>query len=191
MTSNRNPLQKYFVTYPQSHDHTKLNFLETCQELNLKYYIICQETHLDGNPHLHALLWLQKSMTKARLLKFFKEKYPSNYKRIDVQSVRNLKATIEYCRKEDPSPLEHPDGPPLHHRKFKYPTWMVTDCQLCFGCHPSEMAEEYRARINSLEKRKKEIDLILPRLLLDYPQSKETCDILERERNDIVHSLLC
>jgi len=189
MTTNRNPLIKYFITYPQSHDTSKLNFLETAQELNLKYYIICQETHLDGNPHLHALLWLKKAMTKAKLLKFFKEKYPNNYKRIDVQSVRNLKASIKYCRKEDPSPLEHPDGPPIHHRAFKYPQKMVVDCQLIWGCHPRDLAQEYRNGIRLLKKRKKEIENEIELLLRDYPETGETCDILEKELKRIVFAL--
>lgn len=194
MTTNRNPIYRYFITYPQicgPPDAAKLNFSTNLLELNLKYYIICQETHLDGNPHFHALIWLQTPLSKSRLLKFFKEKYPSNYKRIDVQSVRNLKAAIEYCRKEDPNPIEHPDGPPLHHKKFKYPRWMVTECQLTFGCHPSDMAQEYRHRINSLEKRKREVSKKLQESIRFLPQSQKQCDILENEYKEIVLALLC
>lgn len=194
MTTNRNPLHRYFITYPQicgPPDAAKRNFSTNLLELNLKYYIICQETHLDGNPHFHAVIWLQKPISKSRLLKFFKEKYPSNYKRIDVQSVRNLKASIEYCRKEDPNPIEHPDGPPLHHKKFKYPAWMVTQCKLTFGRHPSEMAEQYRKKINDLERKKRELHDKLVECSRHLPQSIIECDILENEYREIVLALLC
>ncbi len=185
--TNRHPIQKFFVTFPKSGAVTKHAFLKCCQELRLTYYIVCKETHEDGTPHLHALLWFHTKKTKARLLKFFKDKYPNDNKRIHVESVRNIKATVEYCKKEDAQYLETPGGPPK--RKYKYPIWMVSACQQHFKSHPAVMAQQFRDETRKLENRKKEIDKILPKLLMDFPNSASQCHILEQERNDIVHSL--
>ena len=187
-STNRHPIQKFFVTFPKSGELTKAEFLKCCKELHLTYYIVCKETHEDGSPHLHALLWFHSKKTKSRLLKFFKEKYPNDNKRIHVESVRNFKATIEYCKKEDSQYLESPGGPPK--RPYKYPAWMVSACKQHFKQHPADMASEYRAETLRLENRKREIDKILPKILLDFPNSASQCHILESERNDIVHSLL-
>ncbi len=187
-STNRHPIQKFFVTFPKSGELTKTEFLKCCKELHLTYYIVCKETHEDGSPHLHALLWFHSKKTKSRLLKFFKEKYPNDNKRIHVESVRNFKATIEYCKKEDSQYLESPGGPPK--RPYKYPAWMVSACKQHFKQHPADMASEYRAETLRLENRKREIDKILLKILLDFPNSASQCHILESERNDIVHSLL-
>lgn len=187
-STNRHPIQKFFVTFPKSGEITKTVFLKICKELHLTYYIVCKETHEDGSPHLHALLWFKSKKTKSRLLKFFKEKFPNDNKRIHVESVRNFKATIEYCKKEDSQYIELPGGPPK--RPYKYPAWMVSACKQHFKQHPADMASEYRAETIRLENRKREIDKILPKILLDFPNSASQCHILESERNDIVHSLL-
>ena len=151
--NNRHPLQKFFVTFPKSGLITKHEFLAICKEMKLAYYIACQETHEDGTPHIHVLLWLKSKKTKSRLLKFFKDKFPNDNKRIHVQSVRNFKATIEYCKKEDDQYLESPGGPPR--RAFKYPTWMVHQCKQHFKKHPADMAADFRSETSELENRKK------------------------------------
>lgn len=188
MSQNRHPIQKFFITFPKSGELSKHEFYKHCEELNLAYYLIAKESHEDGTPHLHALLWFKSKKTKARLLKFFKDKFPNDNKRIHVQSVRNLEATIAYLRKEDATPLEHPDGLPK--RNYKFPNWMVQACKDLFQRHPEEMAREYRENTRKLQNRKKEIDKILPKLLLDYPNSATQTHILEKELKDIVLTLL-
>lgn len=185
---NRNPILKFFVTFPQCGGVTKLKFLTICQELKLKYYIICKELHQDGNPHLHIILWLAHKMSKPQLLKFFKSKFPNDNQRIQVAPVRSITHAIAYVKKEDAGYLEHPDGPPK--KVYTYPKWMVVQSRNLLGYHPSEGAREYREIREKLEIRKKDIDKILTHLLLDYPYSKTQCDILEKERDMIVYSLL-
>ena len=186
-TSNRHPVQKYFITYPKS-TVSKLAFLKMFQEQNLDYYIICQEAHQDGTPHLHVLAWFHTKKTKATLLTFLRRKFPDDNHRIHVSSIRNLPAAIEYCKKEDEDYIEEPLGLPK--KPFKYPNWMVSECLLLFQRHPKDMADEAKAERLILENRKKEIDVILPKLLLDLPNSYSQCHILELELNSICSKLL-
>lgn len=187
-SQNRNPCFKFFVTFPQCGGVTKLKFLTICQELKLKYYIICKELHKCGNPHLHITLWLSHKMSKPKLLKFYKSKFPNDFKRIQVAPVRSFTHAVAYCKKEDPGYLESPDGPPS--RVYTFPKWMVVQSKLLFGIHPADAVRERQEERDKLVQRRNEIDKILTRLLLDYPYSKRQCDILEKERNNIVYSLL-
>ncbi len=186
-TSNRHPVQKYFITYPKS-TVSKLAFLNVFKELHLDYYIICEEEHQDGTPHLHVLVWFHTKKTKATLLKYLRRKFPDDYKRIHLSSIRNLNAAIDYCKKEDEDYLEDPKGLPK--RPYKYPVWMTNQCLLLFGRHPEAMVAEAKAELLILETRKKEIDVILPKLLMDLPNSQSQCHILELELNSISSKLL-
>lgn len=188
MSQNRHPIQKFFITFPKSGELSKHEFYKHVEELNLTYYLISQETHEDGTPHLHALLWFKSKKTKARLLKFFKDKFPNDNKRIHVESVRNLEATLTYLRKEDTAPFEHPDGLPK--KEYKYPNWMVLACKQAFKCHPADMAREYREETERLQKRKNEIHNEIQKLLFTFPYSETQTHILEQEYKSIVLTLL-
>lgn len=98
---NRNKIKQYFLTYPQSGDETKQSFANTLQLLpTLIYYRVSKELHKDGNPHLHAVIKLDPGITKSNILKFFQEKYPESYKRIDVESTRSMSHALEYIVKD-------------------------------------------------------------------------------------------
>lgn len=187
MTTNRNPLQKWFITFPKSGSVEKTDFLKILEELSLTYYIICKETHLDGTPHLHAVIWLKDKLSKSKVLKFFKEKYPDSNKRIHVKSVRNLSASIEYCKKEDAQYLESPSGPPK--RAYRYPAWMVSACKAAFKRTPEEMAAEFREETSRLQLEKSKIDFQLRELSKQLPYSQTQCDILETKLKLIVETL--
>jgi len=70
------------------------------------FYRIVEEKHADGSPHLHALVKFKAKFSKAFVLKHFKEIFPDDYKRIDVQPVRSVKHAHDYLSKEDKEPLE-------------------------------------------------------------------------------------
>lgn len=111
--SNRNKIRQWFITYPQWSPNKKeelLNLFLLSAEYKLIYYKIAQESHEDGNPHYHLILKLEEGLSKNKLLTLLKDAYPENYKRIDVKSIRSLKASVQYLDKEDKSCLEHPDG---------------------------------------------------------------------------------
>ncbi len=104
--NNRNPCKQWFITFPQT-KVDKHSFRDALQLINpMKYYKIAEETHKDGGLHLHAVVVLTQSMPKSTIIKKFKNIYPDDYKRIDVQSVRSIKHSLAYISKEDTQPLE-------------------------------------------------------------------------------------
>lgn len=117
---NRNKIRQWFITFPtwekNSVDEKKtivdqINRLLTKQgQPKLVYFCIAEETHADGQFHYHLVLKLKNGWSKASMLKFFKNRYPQRYKRIDIKAVRSLKASLRYIRKEDTSPWETSGG---------------------------------------------------------------------------------
>lgn len=102
---NRNPVKQLFITFPKS-NVTKNKFRDDLLRFEPSYYKVVQETHEDGSPHLHAIVKFKNKYSKSFVLKHFKEKYPDDYKRIDIKPVRSIKNAINYLSKEDPEPLE-------------------------------------------------------------------------------------
>lgn len=105
-TKNRNPVKQFFITFPKSGLVDKVIFRDSLLRFDPEYYKVSQETHADGTPHLHAVLKCKNKYSKSFVLKYFKEKYPDDYKRIDVEPVRSIKNAIQYISKEDSEPLE-------------------------------------------------------------------------------------
>ena len=103
--SNRNPMKQFFITFPKS-TIDKNQLRDELLKFDPEYYKVCEEKHKDGSPHLHAVIKFKNKFSKAHILKKFKEKYPDDYKRIDVEPVRSIKQAINYLSKEDPHPLE-------------------------------------------------------------------------------------
>lgn len=106
---NRNPMKQWFITFPQSGDMTREQYAELFPENT--YIKVAQETHSDGNFHLHAVIILCSKLSKAKLLKHIRSKLPNDYKRIDIQSVRSVRHAITYLDKEDTSPYQSGDVP--------------------------------------------------------------------------------
>lgn len=102
---NRNPVKQMFITYPKS-TCDKQEFRDKLLKFEPDYYKIVEEKHKDGTPHLHAVIRFKNKYSKAHMLKYFKEVYPNDYKRIDVEAVRSIKNAIKYLSKEDTEPLE-------------------------------------------------------------------------------------
>lgn len=102
MTSNRNPIKRWFATFPnscQSHA-TKLSF--ECAFPPSEFYTCCEEDHKSGKKHLHACVLLKKPLSKAKLLKYLEKTYPVDVERIHLRAVRDLDNAIDYIKKEDP-----------------------------------------------------------------------------------------
>lgn len=105
MSSNRNKLLRWFITFPKC-EISKTDFSRVILKSHQCVYLkACQEAHKDGTPHLHIFLILANALTRSQFLKFFKLKFPDDYKRIDLKPVRNIRATDRYCDKEDPEPF--------------------------------------------------------------------------------------
>lgn len=105
MTKNRNPVKQLFITFPHS-VCDKNTFRDNLLRFEPEYYKIAEEKHKTGEPHLHAVIKFKNKYSKSIVLKHFKQLYPDDYKRIDIQAVRSIKKSIEYLSKEDPTPLE-------------------------------------------------------------------------------------
>nr|QJI53684.1 MAG: replication-associated protein [Cressdnaviricota sp.] len=93
--------QQIFFTYPQYECGRQelFNFLnEKCRLIKA---VIAVETHEDGQKHMHAYAKFEKKLNIRDAAYFDKDGHHPNF-----QSVRNATASITYCRKEDPTPLE-------------------------------------------------------------------------------------
>lgn len=110
---NRNPVKSLFITFSQSKLVTKEEFFEVLvARYPMQYAKLCRETHKDGNPHIHAMLYFKDcKYSKGHMVKYLKEKYPNDYKRIDVGATRSVKNAIEYQSKEDKDPLVYGTPP--------------------------------------------------------------------------------
>ena len=89
---------KYFLTWPQN-DETKETVLLRVRRLfdgMLKYAVVCQELHVDGNPHLHAIIVLKEPYVVTRC-DFFDQ---LTGRHGNYQSCRSPKKVLEYVCKD-------------------------------------------------------------------------------------------
>lgn len=146
--SNRNPKKQWFITYPKWNS-THSNIIAAFS--NYDYYIVCKEKHKDGTTHFHLLIKFTLVVRKAELIEMVRTKYPNDWKRVHIQPVRNLKAAIEYCKKEDPDYVEFGSID----IKTKFQKWYHQTFKEVFG--------------QTVEEHDKEIDdMILERIKIDY-----------------------
>lgn len=102
--TNRNPIKQWEITYPQSGDVGRTEFINSFPPCTS--YICAREEHKDGGYHLHAGLKLTKGLSHAKLLNWVKTKWPDDWKRIHFTPVKNMGNWIAYCKKEDPEAIE-------------------------------------------------------------------------------------
>lgn len=92
--------RKIFLTYPQCplEKQEALNILTS--KLPVEQHCVAQETHEDGNKHLHILLiFTHKYNTTNERAFDLNEHHPN------IQRPRSQTAVHKYCHKEDESPL--------------------------------------------------------------------------------------
>lgn len=85
-----------------------LNYLlkqnQNDRSLRPEKYLICEETYDSGEPHFHVILDYPKRKQITS---------PNYYDYLgihpNIQPMRNMKAALQYCYKEDPSPLTNMD----------------------------------------------------------------------------------
>lgn len=94
---NRNPIKNFFITFPQTEEDKEV----FARKFDYTFASCAQETHEDGNHHLHLLVALKVKITKSKLLLKIQELYPNDYKRIDVQATRVMANVLTYIKKED------------------------------------------------------------------------------------------
>ncbi len=96
---HRDPLKRYFLTFPTCKlNETELwNILE--QPLMLTYGSIVQEDPKDGQKHLYAIIYLQNKINKNNILKILKRLFPDDWKRVHIKSLRSHKFAYNYISK--------------------------------------------------------------------------------------------
>lgn len=101
--TNRNKVKNWAITFPQSGDVSRQGFVDSMPLADA--YVCVMETHIEGGVHLHLGITLKHGLSKSNLLKWVKNKWENDYKRIDIQAVRSIRQWTEYIMKEDPEPL--------------------------------------------------------------------------------------
>lgn len=135
--TNRNPVKQLFITFPHS-KIDKQTFRDALLEFSPDYYKVVEEKHKDGTPHLHAIIRFKNKYSVAHVLKKMKEKYPDDYKRIDVKPVRSIKNALKYLSKEDQNPLESGEFTDTRNPKQNF----YTKCARDFGFETLELLLE-------------------------------------------------
>lgn len=98
---NGNPIKQWALTFPQSGDVTKQEFIE---KFPPREYAACtQELHKDGNPHLHATIILKRAITKPKMKNWIEARFPNDWKRIWFEGTKWPEKWGDYCFKEDPN----------------------------------------------------------------------------------------
>ena len=121
----------YFLTYKGSSPFGEIltkqslkNFLVYNNVFDRKVkpvkYHICQQMYDDGTPHFHAILVYDRRKRVER---------PDYYDYLgihpNIQTMRNMKAALEYVRKQDPNPLTNMD--------------LVSERRVARACHTSSL----------------------------------------------------
>lgn len=121
---NRNPIKRWFITFPQSGKEAKDQFSDKlAKSFPVLYSETCEELHKDGNPHLHMALFLKEKTSRKKLLTYFQNEYPNDYKRIDVDPIRKPTSILTYVRKEDKEPYIIGDCPFPNLKPLPYPAY--------------------------------------------------------------------
>lgn len=91
-----------FLTYPKckvskEELFTKLSGITATKDLTIEDYIVAQEEHKDGTPHLHAYLRFSGELYITKNARFFdvEGSHPNV-----VTAVRDPKRVVKYCAKE-------------------------------------------------------------------------------------------
>lgn len=97
---NRNPIKRFFVTFPQWHNSSKSQIMLEHKELDIQNYLICKEKHEDEKDHYHLLYILDKPRSWKTIVKWYQTKYNNDYKRIKVEAVKSMRHAINYIKKD-------------------------------------------------------------------------------------------
>jgi hypothetical protein len=107
----------FFLTFPQckvTKEAASVNLLEVLakkSQTSIEWAMISQEKHKDGSDHLHVLVWYQKkvNITGRNANTFFDCIAPGHH--CNIQSIKNVKKSIAYLKKEDKEPWIHGSPP--------------------------------------------------------------------------------
>lgn len=114
-SQDRNPFKWLFYTFPKCGEVTRQDIVDVlASQYQTDFYCVSAETHKDGTPHLHALINYRKPISKAKILKILKNKYPNDWKRQQFGRIRKNSTpwhAHQYILKEDPDPITYGSSP--------------------------------------------------------------------------------
>ena len=114
---NRNPVKQWFITFPRWNEYEDIKVFEGMAPKSKWGYVV-KESHEDGGIHYHLMLKLAKGITKSKMLAYWQDKFPNDYKRIDVEPTKDFRAAHAYLQKEKLDVYEWGQGMML-------PAWMI------------------------------------------------------------------
>lgn len=115
---NRNPVKQWFITFPRWNEYGDIKEFEKISPKSSWGYAV-KESHEDGGIHYHLMLKLIKGITKSKMLEYWKNMFPNDYKRIDCEGTKDVRAAYNYLGKEQLEVYEWGQG-------MKLPVWMQT-----------------------------------------------------------------
>lgn len=108
--NHRHTITKYFITFPQT-EISPQYFISKISNLGIHHSITAQETHQDGNHHLHSIIFFYDKISKPSILRVLKAHFPEDYMRIHVRSLKSYEKAKQYLYKEDHNPYTTGSGP--------------------------------------------------------------------------------
>jgi len=96
---NRNPVCQWFITFPRWNEYEDIKQFEKLAPKSKWGYVV-KESHEDGGIHYHLMLKLNKGITKSKMLEYWKNTCPNDYKRIDCEPTKDFRSAYNYLGKE-------------------------------------------------------------------------------------------
>lgn len=124
--TNRNKVCNFFITFPRW-EEVELSSIP--QKLpKMVYYFIVKENHDDSDPdpernsmvHYHISLVLKQGIPFKKFLDWIKAEWPSDWKRIKLETTKSFDDSIEYCKKESRDFLEFGVNPVKKNKSSKW-----------------------------------------------------------------------
>lgn len=115
--TNRNKVSNYFVTFPRWEEVELSSIPDKLP--GASYYFIVKEEHEDADPdpercsmiHYHISIVLKQGITFKKLLDWIKREWPSDWKRIEIETTKSFDKSIDYLKKESRDYLEFGQRP--------------------------------------------------------------------------------
>lgn len=150
------PIKSWFITFPQSGDVSLSQFLDVFMVYPVQYYKLVKELHEDGNPHIHMILQFKGKRTFSAMLGRLKEKFPFDWKRIKIETLRSKTDADIYLSKDCKEKLEGGDYKEREKKVKPMPVWLereFSDEGYYVELEETKMADDkYTHRYNRLRE---------------------------------------
>lgn len=176
--------QQFFLTYPQCTLNSQ-DILAGLQSVrDVETYVIGEEKHLDGHPHIHAYIKFKTKVNSVNPSVFDVRGFHPN-----IQSARNTKAVISYVKKEGnyiSNLIETDTDGGSRKRKWKEILENATNQESFLTSVKQEFPRDYCLNLQRLkEVAQHEWPEKTPRFQPSFTQFTRTTDLQEWETENI------